>query len=139
MNTTREQAAGDGGPAFRFDQGDDWMRFSADLGQLCQDIGEQMRRTVAQIDVDAIFDEVRSAVDDVAAEAREAAENWRQSHPWRGPTRVRVDIRADAPAPTGQQPAQKSPAAERKVVLDLLAQGKISTEEAIRLLDALGG
>jgi hypothetical protein len=49
---------------------------------------------------------------------------------------VRVDIRADAPAQPG--PRQTDTGAERKAVLDLLAQGKINAQEAARLLDALG-
>jgi hypothetical protein len=135
MNTTQEQTAGNGKNTFGFERGDDWVRFSADLGQICQDIGEQVRRAVAQIDFEGIRNEVHRAVDDIAAEAREAAGNFRNSPGWSGPTRVHVDIRAEAPA----QPRQPNLNAERKAVLDLLAQGKINAEEAARLLDALGG
>jgi DNA-binding NarL/FixJ family response regulator len=136
MTDTREQTAGNGNTGFRFDRGDDWVRFSADLGQMCQTIGEQVRHTVAEIDVDSIVDEVRRAMADVAAEAREAAGNFRSSQQWSGPTRVRVDIQADTPPQPSQRTAQ--PDKERKAVLDLLAQGKINAEEAARLLDALG-
>ena len=139
MNTTQEQNAVNGKNAFGFEHGDDWVRFSADLGQICQDIGAQVRRAVAQIDFEGILDEVRRAADDIAAEAREAADNWRNSPNWTGPTRVRVDIRADAPAQPGPRPRQSDVNSERKAVLDLLAQGKINAEEAARLLDALGG
>jgi hypothetical protein len=135
MNTTQEQNAGNGKNAFGFERGDDWVHFSADLGQMCQDIGEQVRRAVAQIDFEGILNEVHRAVDDIAAEAREAADNFRNSPAWSGPTRVHVDIRAETPA----QPRQPNLNAERKAVLDLLAQGKINAEEAARLLDALGG
>jgi hypothetical protein len=136
MDTTQEQTAGNDKSTFGFERGDDWVRFSADLGQMCQDIGEQVRRAVAQIDFEGILNEVRRAVDDIAAEAREAADNFRSSPGWSGPTRVRVDIRADAPAQPS--PRQADTGAERKAVLDLLAQGKINAEEAARLLDALG-
>lgn len=134
MTQNNQQSAGNGN-AWSFDHGDNWLRLSADLGQLCQDVGQQLRRAVAQIDIEGIRDELRRAVDDIAAEAREAADNFRSSPEWSGPTRVRVDIRADSPAQPGQQ---TDLAAERKTVLDLLAQGKISIEEAARLLDALG-
>lgn len=134
MTQSNHQAAGNGG-AFGFDCGDNWLRLSADLSQLCQNVGQQLRRTVAQIDIEGIRDELRRAVDDIAAEARDAADNFRNSAEWSGPTRVRVDIRADSPAQPGQ-PADL--AAERKTVLELLAQGKINIEEATRLLDALG-
>ena len=139
MTNSTDKTGGNGNPAFHFDHGDDWVRFSADMGQMCQDIGEQVRRAVAQIDVDTIFAEVRRAVDDIAAEAREAAGNFRNSPPWTGPTRVRVDIRADGSVQASETPARPEPVAERKAVLDLLAKGKINAEEAARLLDALGG
>ncbi|HSN76856.1 MAG TPA: hypothetical protein VL334_17425 [Anaerolineae bacterium] len=138
MTNTSEQPSSNSNAAFHFDRGDDWVRFSADLGQMCQTIGEQVRRAVEEIDVDSIVDEVRRAMADVTAEAREAAGNFRSSQHWSGPTRVRVDIRADAPAPPSQRAARSEPATERKAVLDLLAQGKINAEEAARLLDALG-
>lgn len=138
MTNTSGQSAGSDSMGFRFDRGDDWVRFSADLGQMCQTIGEQVRRTVDQIDVDSIVDEVRRAMADVAAEAREAADNFRGAQHWSGPTRVQVDIQADTPAQSSQRAAQPEPVAERKAVLDLLAQGKINAEEAAKLLDALG-
>lgn len=138
MTNSSEQSAGNGSAGFAFERGEDWGRFSADLGQMCQTIGEQVRRTVAEIDVDAIIDEIRRALADVTAEAREAADNFRSSQRWSGPTRVRVDIQADAPASPSQQAARPNLDAERKAVLDLLAQGRISAEEAARLLDALG-
>jgi hypothetical protein len=138
MTYTGERSAGNSNTGFRFDCGDDWVRFSADLGQICQSIGYQVRRAVEKIDVDSIVDEVQRAVADVTAEAREAADNFRSSQHWNGPTRVRVDIQADTPARPSQGTAQPNLDRERKAVLDLLAQGKISAEEAARLLDALG-
>jgi hypothetical protein len=138
MTTTGERSAGNSPTGFRFDCGDDWVRFSADLGQICQSIGDQVRRAVEKIDVDSIADEVQRVVADVTAEAREAADNFRSSQHWNGPTRVRVDIQADTPARPSQGTAQPNLDRERKAVLDLLAQGKISAEEAARLLDALG-
>ena len=138
MTNTSEQSAGNGSTGFHFERGDDWVRFSADLGQMCQTVGEQVRRAVEEIDVDSIVDEVRRAMADVTAEAREAAGNFRNSQPWSGPTRVRVDIQADMPAQPSQRAARPDLNTERKAVLDLLAQGKINAEEAARLLDALG-
>jgi hypothetical protein len=138
MSNTTDKTGDNGSTAFQFEHGDDWMRFSADMGQVCQDIGEQVRRAVAQIDVDSILADVRRAVDDIAAEAREAAGNFRNSSQWTGPTHVRVDIRADGPTRASQTP-RPEPVAERKAILDLLAQGRINAEEAARLLDALDG
>lgn len=138
MTNTSEQSAGNGSTGFAFERGDDWMRFSADLGQMCQTIGEQVRRTVAEIDIDSIVDEVRRTVADVTAEAREAVDNFRSAQQWSGPTRVRVDIQADSPTQSSQRAARPNLETERKAVLDLLAQGRINAEEAARLLDALG-
>ena len=138
MTYTGDRSTGNSHTGFRFGCGDDWVHFSADLGQICQSIGEQVRRAVEKIDVDSIVDEVQRAVADVTAEAREAADNFRSSQHWNGPTRVRVDIQADSPARPSQGAAQPNLDRERKAVLDLLAQGKISAEEAARLLDALG-
>lgn len=138
MTYTGKRSAGNSNTGFRFDCGDDWMRFSADLGQICQSIGDQVRRAVEKIDVDSIIDEVQRAAADVTAEAREAADNFRSSQHWSGPTRVRVDIQADTPARPNQGAAQPNLDRERKAVLDLLAQGRINAQEAARLLDALG-
>jgi len=138
MTNTSEQSAGNGSTGFHFERGDDWVRFTADLGQMCQTIGEQVRRTVAEIDIDSIIDEVRRTVADVTAEAREAADNFRSAQHWSGPTRVRVDIQADSPAQPSQSAARPNLETERKAVLDLLAQGRINAGEAARLLDALG-
>ena len=138
MTNTSEQSAGNGSTGFAFERGDDWVRFSADLGQMCQTIGEQVRRTVAEIDIDSIVDEVRRTVADVTAEAREAVDNFRSAQQWSGPTRVRVDIQADSPAQPSQRAARPNLETERKAVLSLLAQGRINAEEAARLLDALG-
>ena len=138
MTNSSEQSAGNGSTGFAFERGDDWVRFSADLGQMCQTIGEQVRRTLAEIDIDSIVDEVRRTVADVTAEAREAVDNFRSAPQWSGPTRVRVDIQADSPAQPSQRAARPNLETERKAVLDLLAQGHINAEEAARLLDALG-
>jgi hypothetical protein len=138
MTYTGERSAGNSNTGFRFDCGDDWVRFSADLGQICQSIGDQVRRAVEKIDVDSIADEVQRVVADVTAEAREAADNFRGSQHWNGPTRVRVDIQADTPARPSQGAAQPNLDHERKAVLDLLAHGRINAQEAARLLDALG-
>lgn len=138
MTQSTEQTSGSGGSAFAFDRGDNWLRFSADVSQLCQNVGQQLRRAVAEIDIDGIRDEVRRAVDDISVEAREAVDNFRSSQGWSGPTRVRVDIHADSPAQPAQRAQGADRVAERKTVLDVLALGKINAEEAARLLDALG-
>jgi hypothetical protein len=145
MNGSAEQAdassswgQANGGAAFQFDRGDDWVRLSADFGRLGQAIGDQMRRALADVNVEAIAEQVRQAVTDVASEVRAAMDNLTATQAWEGPTRVRVDIRAEStPQPSpAQRPADHS--VERLTVLNLVAQGKITAEEAAKLLDALG-
>ena len=111
---------------------------SADFGRLREVVGEQVRKAVADIDVDAIAEEVRRTLTDVVDEVRQAVDTLSSTQPWNGPTRVRVDIHAES-AP--EQPAGKSSeglSQERMTILNLVAQGKITVEEATRLFDALG-
>jgi len=149
MNGTTEQtrtnsssqsgrAGGGSGAAFEFDRGDDWVRMSADFGRLREVIGEQVRKAVTDINVDAIAEEVRRTLTDVVDEIRQAVDTFSSTQAWTGPTRVRVDIHAES---TTEQPAGKSAdgvSQERMMILNLVAQGKITAEEATRLFDALG-
>ena len=131
-------AANGGNPAVQFDRGDEWVRLSADFGRLGQAVGDQVRRALADVNVDAIAEQVRQVVADVAGELRLAMDNLASTPAWEGPTRVSVDIHTEsAPKPP---PAQNTAdlSAERITVLNLVAQGKITAEEAARLLDALG-
>lgn len=137
-SSSRSERAGSAGAAFQFDRGDDWVRLSADFGRLRQVIGEQVRKAMADIDADAITGEVRRTMTGVADEIREAMDNLASQPAWSGPTKVRVDIHAESAA---EPPASKpggSPSQERMTILNLVAQGKITAEEAARLLDALG-
>lgn len=130
--------SGRAGAAFQFDRGDDWVRMSADFGRLREVVGEQVRKAVAEINVDAIAEEVRRTLTDVVGEVRQAMDTLSSTQPWSGPTRVRVDIHAES---ASEQPAPKSSnnlSQERMTILNLVAQGKITAEEATRLLDALG-
>lgn len=146
MNGSAEQAntssswgwgQANGGAAFQFDRGDDWVRLSADFGRLGQAIGDQVRKALADVNVEAVAEQLRQAVTDVAGEVREAMDHWTATPAWEGPTRVRVDIRAEStPKQQPQSPADHS--AERLTVLNLVSQGKITAQEAARLLDALG-
>lgn len=134
-------------PNFSFASGDDWVRLSADLGQMGRAIGEQVRMAMAEINFESLGREIDRSMRDAAEEFRKAAAEWGQAERWEGPTRVRVDIHAgDAADATsrGAQPQQAAPASaeaagdERLMVLRLVAEGKITAEEAARLLEALG-
>lgn len=134
---------------FSFAGGDDWVRLSADLGQMGRAIGEQVRKAMAEINFESLGCEIDRSMRDAAEEFRKAAAEWGQTECWESPTRVRVDIRAgDAaeetarggPAQTQKESASSGEAMqdERLMVLRLVAEGKITAEEAARLLEALG-
>lgn len=138
-NSSSQSGRAGSGAAFQFDRGDDWVRMSADFGRLREVVGEQVRKTVADINVDAIAEEVRRTLTEIVDEVRQAVDTLSSTQPWNGPTRVRVDIHAES---ASEQPAGKSSegqSQERMTILNLVAQGKITVEEATRLFDALGG
>lgn len=143
MNSQNDQTgyAGGSGAAFSFDRRQNGMRFSADLGRLCQQVGEQVHNAVAGIDFEGIGDEVRRAMMDVGNEVREAVDNFNREQQRAGSTRVNVDVdiqreRAVAAAPSREQAALVR---ERTAVLQMVAEGKITPDQAERLLNALGG
>jgi len=134
-------------PRFSFASGDDWVRLSADLGQMGRAIGEQVRKAMAEINFESLGREIDGSMREAAEEFRKAAAEWGQAECWEGPTRVRVDIHAgDATAEAsraGQRQKESTPSGEatqdeRLMVLRLVAEGKITAEEAARLLEALG-
>ncbi len=134
-------------PNFSFASGDDWVRLSADLGQMGRAIGEQVRKAMAEINFESLGREFDRSMRDAAEEFRRAAAEWGQAERWEGPTRVRVDIHASdatTEAPHDTQSQKVSPSStetvgdERLMVLRLVAEGKITAEEAARLLEALG-
>ena len=71
-NSSSQSWRAGSGAAFQFDRGDDWVRMSADFGRLREVVGEQMRKAVADINVDAIAEEVRRTLTDVVDEVRQA-------------------------------------------------------------------
>ena len=120
------------------------MRFSADLGRIWQQVGEQVRNAVAEIDFESMGDEVRRAMMEVGAEVREAVDNFSREQPWASSGRVNVDVQYDPAAasrPATMQPAPRPDplARERTTILKMVAEGKITPEQAEQLLDALGG
>ena len=121
--------------AFRFDCGADWARMSADLSRICQMVGEQLRATLAEIDLEGLRREVKEALDNAAVDIQRANKRWRHEGVWPGPRHEHEDV---SPSPEGEGAAAAERAGERMTVLRLVAQGKISAEEAARLLDALG-
>lgn len=130
------------GEAFRFDRRPNGIHFSADLGRLCQQVGEQVRSAVAGVDFDAIGDEVRRAMVDLGKEVREAVDNISREQPWANGGRVDVDVVHQRSASRPATPAQPVPrqdplARERTAVLQMLAEGKITPDQAAQLLDAL--
>lgn len=134
-------------PNFSFASGDDWVRLSADLGQMGRAMGEQVRKAMAEINFESLGREIDRSMRDAAEEFRKAAAEWGQAERWEGPTRVRVDIHAGDAAEEATQGAWRqqktSPTAEaaqdeRLMVLRLVAEGKITADEAARLLEALG-
>ena len=58
MNSQDNQTSYSGGPgaAFSFDRRQNGMRFSADLGRLCQQVSEQVRNAVAEVDFENLDD-----------------------------------------------------------------------------------
>ncbi|MCA9871392.1 MAG: hypothetical protein H6649_10480 [Caldilineae bacterium] len=141
MNSQTEQTsyAGGQGAAFSFDHGPNRMSFSADLGRICQQVGEQVRTAVAEIDFEGIGEELRRAMVEVGKEVREAADNFSREQRKSNPGSVRVDIHHEPAAATASSPDQSALMRERTAVLQMVAQGKITPEQAERLLDALGG
>ena len=147
MNTQSDQNTVNGGSksGFSFARGDDWMRFSADLNRLSQQIGQQVRSAMDEIDFEAIADEVRRATVDVASEVREAVNNFsRQQEQRAGATTVEADIRWQRSKPYTAEPVATKTAAnsgalmdQRAAVLRMVAAGQISAEDANRLLEAL--
>lgn len=140
MNSQTEQTGYSRGPdgAFTFDRNSGGVRISADLGRICQQVGEQVRSAVAEIDFEGMGDELRRAMLEVGAEVRAAADNFSRQQRRANPGSVRVDIRHE-PAAAAPPPADQSALLrERTAVLQMVAQGKITPEQAERLLDALG-
>lgn len=142
MNSQNDQTgfAGGSGTAFRFDRRQNGMRFSADLGRLCQQVGEQVHNAVAGIDFEGIGEEVRRAMMEIGDEVREAVDNFNREQQRARGARVNVDVQYEpAPAATAAPPSQEALIRERTAVLQMVAAGKITPDQAERLLDALGG
>lgn len=143
MNSQDNQTNYSGGPgaAFSFDRRQNGMRFSADLGRLCQQVSEQVRNAVAEVDFESMGEEVRRAMMEVGAEVREAVDNFNREQARAGTARVNVDVQYEpaAASPAAPSSQQEALIRERTAVLQMVAQGKITPDQAERLLDALGG
>lgn len=140
MNSQKEQTRFQSGPeaAFRFDRSANGVHISADLNRICQQVSDQVRNAIAEIDFEGIGDEVRRAMTEVAAEVREAMDNFSREQQRAGATRVRVDIEREPAAGAAPAPEQDTLARERTAVLQMVADGRITADQAERLLDALG-
>lgn len=142
MTEYSNQAAGGNDDAFRFERSGNGFTMSADIDRICQMVAEQVQKAVGEIDFDAIGEEMRQAMANAGEDIRRAMNDVCSGAQRRkGPTHVRVEVRADQPPKTPQR-SKKQPEdviQQHKLVLTMLAEGKISAEEAARLLDALGG
>ncbi len=148
MNSQNDQTSYTGGPeaAFSFDRRQNGMRFSADLGRIWQEVGEQVRNAVSEIDFESMGDDVRRAMMEVGAEVREAVDNFSREQQWTSSGRVNVDVQYDPAAASAKPAATTQPAPrpdsltrERTAILMMVAEGKITPQQAEQLLDALGG
>ena len=118
------------GTAFRDTRRDDWAQIGVELGHLCQTVGDQVRRAVADVDWDRLRQDLQDAMDDIVQEVQIAVDTWNtdrqansQQQPVPQPDEEPADVDTD----------------ERMTVLNLVATGRISAAEGARLLEALGG
>ena len=142
MTSYMNQTAGHNDEAFSFERSGNGFTMSADIDRLCQMIGEQVQKAVAEIDFEAIGEEVRRTMTHVGEDIRQAVDGVVNSPQRRaGPARVRVEVEADRPpaAMRRRERVSDDVVQQHKIVLTMLAEGKITTEEAARLLDLLGG
>ena len=120
---------------FRFDCGEDWARIGADFSHMCQVVGDQLRRALAEIDLEGLRREIKEALGNAAADIQRANERWPREEAWSGTRHGHGDVSTSSRAEAMDTAEQ---VAERMTVLRLIAQGKITAEEGARLLDALG-
>ncbi|MCB0231077.1 MAG: hypothetical protein KDH08_10000, partial [Anaerolineae bacterium] len=92
-------------------------------------------------DFESMGEEVRRAMMEVGAEVREAVDNFSREQARAGTARVNVDVQYEpaAASPAAPSSQQEALIRERTAVLQMVAQGKITPDQAERLLDALGG
>lgn len=128
-----------------FDSGEDWFRMSADIGRICETVGEQVRKAMEQVDWDAMREEINRATQQAAEEIRRSADEWPWVRGWWRPMHVHVDVRGTAEPGTRRarreeegRASTEAPQAERMIILNMVAEGKITAEEGARLLEALG-
>lgn len=138
MADEKEQAYTGNFAGFRIDRGPDWVKFSADLGELGRKIGDEVRKAMASIDFDGICNNLEQSMRSMAEEMQAATADWGDATRWKGPMHVQVDLRTSQEAQESVEPQPDERSAERMTVLNLVADGKISAEEGAKLLEALG-
>lgn len=122
---------------FTFDCDGDWIRVSADLGDLGRKIGDELRRVAASIDFEGLRQEIDQTLGSVMDEVQRAAAAWNNTEAPRDPGAVHVNVQMGA-RPAGDATASdRSKNDERMIVLNLVAEGKITPEEGVRLIEAL--
>ncbi|MCS6842860.1 MAG: hypothetical protein NZ528_00825 [Caldilineales bacterium] len=136
MDEQREAHEG-GFAQFRAEWEAEWAQLSAGLAELGRRIAEQVAQAMAGINFEAIGREAAEAARRAAEASWTSTVGWRHSRAWRGPMHVHVDIGARAGQEEPAAPSD-SRAQERMMVLNMVAEGKITAEEGARLLEALG-
>lgn len=133
-----------GSSGFEFKWDEDWVRMSADLGRmgaemgrLGQAIGQRICAAMADVDFEAIGRQVSQAMNQVAEEVERATAACHEAWHRQGFRAEDWTSQPGQAAPKTEPPGSTATADERMVVLNLVAEGKISAEEGARLLEAL--
>lgn len=141
MSDAQRETHTGGFAQFRMGWEGDWVRLTAELSELGRRIAENVAQAVAGIDFEAIGREAAEQARQAAEAAQAAAAGWEhgeRTKTWRGPFHVHVDVHAQPhrEAPGASPPDSRVQA--RRMVLNLVAEGRLTAEEGARLLEALG-
>jgi len=116
----------------RLDIGIDTVRRQG--GKQAERLQRQVQR--AQRQAERAKERARRQAERAQRKAERVRERARRQAERRGDRRVTVNVGASA---TGKQAAPQATDAERKMILQMLAEHKITAEDAARLLEALEG
>ena len=123
---------------------EDWVRMGADLGRMGaemgrmgQTIGQQVWAAMADVDFEAIGRQVSQAMNQMAEEIERATAACHEAWQQQGFQSQGSTSPTGQAEPQAEAPSSTTTADERMVVLNLVAEGKITAEEGARLLEAL--